>query len=65
LTGKKYKTVYKIPKDGGATFTVVHYAGAVLYDCKGFLDKNRDTLPNAVMYIMKSELWTGVIHLFY
>jgi myosin-3/myosin XVI len=50
-----YTTVYKEPRDGGATFTIVHYAGAVSYDLMGTLNKNRDTLPNAILYTMKSK----------
>ncbi|XP_069104631.1 unconventional myosin-XVI-like [Argopecten irradians] len=53
--GKKFRDVYKTPKDMGVVFTVVHYAGAVSYDLQGFLDKNRDTLPNAVTYILKTS----------
>ncbi|XP_060082703.1 unconventional myosin-XVI-like [Ylistrum balloti] len=53
--GKKFQDVYKTPKDMGVVFTVVHYAGAVSYDLMGFLDKNRDTLPNAVTYILKTS----------
>lgn len=54
--GEKYPEVYKIPKDKGPSFTVVHYAGVVKYDLIGVLEKNRDTLPNAVLCTMKSKL---------
>ncbi|KAK3096266.1 hypothetical protein FSP39_025127 [Pinctada imbricata] len=53
--GQKYPGVYKAPKDGGKTFTILHYAGAVKYYLDGVLEKNKDTLPNAVMYTMKTS----------
>ncbi|CAC5360780.1 unnamed protein product [Mytilus coruscus] len=53
--GKKFSHVYKSPKDGGSTFTIVHFAGAVSYNLLGTLDKNRDTLPNSIMYTMKTS----------
>ncbi|KAK3583683.1 hypothetical protein CHS0354_021430 [Potamilus streckersoni] len=55
IPGKKYPTLYKTPRDEGPTFTVVHYAGSVTYELVGFLDKNRDTLPNAVLCTMKAS----------
>nr|XP_022343398.1 unconventional myosin-XVI-like isoform X4 [Crassostrea virginica] len=53
--GAKYSEVYKVPRDNGPSFTVVHYAGVVKYDLIGVLEKNRDTLPNAVLCTMKTS----------
>eukprot|EP00043_Microstomoeca_roanoka_P014896 m.148547 g.148547 ORF g.148547 m.148547 type:complete len:961 (-) comp16135_c0_seq1:237-3119(-) len=36
---------YEKPRGNEPVFTIHHYAGAVLYQAKGFIDKNRDTLP--------------------
>ncbi|KAL3848329.1 hypothetical protein ACJMK2_019197 [Sinanodonta woodiana] len=55
IPGKKYPNLYKTPRDEGTMFTVVHYAGSVTYELVGFLDKNRDTLPNAVLCTMKAS----------
>uniref|UniRef100_A0ABM0M8X5 Unconventional myosin-XVI-like n=1 Tax=Saccoglossus kowalevskii TaxID=10224 RepID=A0ABM0M8X5_SACKO len=53
--GKSSKKVYMAPKDGGVTFSIMHYAGKVSYDLKGVLDKNRDTLPNSIQFTMKTS----------
>ena len=34
---------------------MVHFAGSVTYDVIGVLEKNRDTLPNGILYNMKSK----------
>eukprot|EP00057_Strongylocentrotus_purpuratus_P016460 XP_011670934.1 PREDICTED: myosin-IIIb [Strongylocentrotus purpuratus] len=37
------------------TFSIDHYAGRVSYNATGFLDKNRDTLPNGVTTILQNS----------
>ncbi|CEO99091.1 hypothetical protein PBRA_007205 [Plasmodiophora brassicae] len=41
----------------GQQFTIIHYAGKVVYDVAGFLEKNRDTLtPDAMALLNGSSL---------
>ena len=61
LLGKMSPKVYLIPKDGGLTFSVMHYAGKVSYNMEGVLDKNRDTLPTSILFTMKGE-WKYVLN---
>uniref|UniRef100_A0A671SNI0 Unconventional myosin-XVI-like n=1 Tax=Sinocyclocheilus anshuiensis TaxID=1608454 RepID=A0A671SNI0_9TELE len=39
------------PKDQGPSFTVTHYAGKVTYDLTGSLDKNKDVLPQNILFV--------------
>lgn len=39
------KNVVKPARFGGSGFTVSHYASQVTYETQGFIEKNRDTLP--------------------
>uniref|UniRef100_A0A671NJS0 Unconventional myosin-XVI-like n=1 Tax=Sinocyclocheilus anshuiensis TaxID=1608454 RepID=A0A671NJS0_9TELE len=43
------------PKDQGPSFTVTHYAGKVAYDLTGSLDKNKDVLPQNILFVMKTS----------
>lgn len=45
---------YKKPRFGKSTFTVCHYAIDVTYESDGFIDKNRDTIPDENMEVLKS-----------
>lgn len=50
-----YPDVYIAPKNVGASFQICHYAGQVLYNVDGFLEKNRDFLPNNLFYVARSD----------
>ena len=45
---------YICPKDRGPTFTILHYAGPVMYETTGFLEKNRDTLHTEVLSLLRN-----------
>ncbi|KKY29241.1 hypothetical protein UCRPC4_g00031 [Phaeomoniella chlamydospora] len=44
---------YKKPRFGRSAFTVCHYAIDVTYESDGFIDKNRDTVPDEQMELLK------------
>ncbi|KAM3861733.1 LOW QUALITY PROTEIN: unconventional myosin-XVI [Diretmus argenteus] len=43
------------PKDQGPAFTVSHYAGQISYDLTGSLTRNKDSLPQNLLFAMKSS----------
>ncbi|XP_018413451.1 PREDICTED: myosin-IIIa, partial [Nanorana parkeri] len=43
------------PKRIDLTFGIHHYAGKVLYNASGFLEKNRDTLPADIVLLLRSS----------
>ncbi|XP_013908126.1 PREDICTED: myosin-IIIa [Thamnophis sirtalis] len=43
------------PKRIDLTFGIYHYAGQVLYNVNGFLAKNRDTLPDDIILLLRSS----------
>jgi myosin-5 len=46
---------YKKPRFGKSSFTVCHYAIDVTYESDGFIDKNRDTVPDEHMAVMRAS----------
>lgn len=44
---------YKKPRFGKSSFTVCHYAVDVTYESEGFIEKNRDTVPDEQMAILR------------
>lgn len=48
------KPVYKKPRFGNSAFTIAHYALDVTYEVEGFLEKNRDTVPDEHMVLLAS-----------
>ena len=49
-----YKNVYKKPRFGNSAFTIAHYALDVTYEVEGFLEKNRDTVPDEHLSLLAS-----------
>ncbi|NXX88249.1 MYO3B protein, partial [Centropus bengalensis] len=43
------------PKGVELSFGIQHYAGKVLYDASGFLEKNRDTLPADIVVVLRTS----------
>ncbi|KAL9079741.1 MAG: hypothetical protein Q9157_001414 [Trypethelium eluteriae] len=52
-SGDKHK-FYKKPRFGKSAFTVCHYAIDVTYESDGFIEKNRDTVPDEHMENLKA-----------
>lgn len=46
------KDVFKKPRFGNSAFTIAHYALDVTYEVEGFLEKNRDTVPDEHMALL-------------
>lgn len=46
--------VFKKPRFGNSAFTIAHYALDVTYEVEGFLEKNRDTVPDEHMTLLMS-----------
>uniref|UniRef100_A0A3B4ZNX4 non-specific serine/threonine protein kinase n=1 Tax=Stegastes partitus TaxID=144197 RepID=A0A3B4ZNX4_9TELE len=44
-----------IPKRVELCFGIQHYAGKVMYDVNGFLEKNRDTLPADIVVVLRTS----------
>lgn len=42
----EHKDVFKKPRFNQNAFTIAHYAHDVTYDAEGFIEKNRDTVPD-------------------
>lgn len=46
---------YQKPRFGKSAFTVCHYAVDVTYDSEGFIEKNRDTVPDEHMEVLQQS----------
>lgn len=46
---------FKKPRFGKSAFTVCHYAVDVTYESDGFIEKNRDTVPDEHMEVLKAS----------
>lgn len=55
LAKPEHKAVFKKPRFGNSAFTIAHYALDVTYEVDGFLEKNRDTVPDEHMSLLASS----------
>ena len=55
LVKPENKNVFKKPRFGNSAFTIAHYALDVTYEVEGFLEKNRDTVPDEHMNLLASS----------
>ncbi|ORY72028.1 putative myosin MYO2 [Pseudomassariella vexata] len=46
---------FKKPRFGKSAFTVCHYAIDVTYESEGFIEKNRDTVPDEHMEVLRAS----------
>ncbi|KAG6020339.1 hypothetical protein E4U19_005113 [Claviceps sp. Clav32 group G5] len=51
----KQHTFFKQPRFGKTAFTVCHYAIDVTYESEGFIEKNRDTVPDEHMTVLRAS----------
>ncbi|KAL1930542.1 hypothetical protein VTP01DRAFT_10704 [Rhizomucor pusillus] len=49
-----YKDYFKKPRFSNSAFTVVHYAHEVQYEAEGFIDKNKDTVPDEHLTLLQN-----------
>ncbi|XP_021570858.1 unconventional myosin-XVI [Carlito syrichta] len=73
LESSNTNAVYSPVKDGngnvalkgqGTTFTIMHYAGRVTYDIVGAIEKNKDSLSQNLLFVMKTSENVVINHLF-
>jgi myosin-5 len=49
------KDVFKKPRFNQNAFTIAHYAHDVTYDVEGFIEKNRDTVPDEHLALLQNS----------
>lgn len=54
LAKPETKAVFKKPRFGQTAFTIAHYALDVTYEVEGFIEKNRDTVPDEHLALLAS-----------
>ncbi|XP_037530718.1 unconventional myosin-Vb [Nematolebias whitei] len=63
LTSKPHAH-FKKPRMSNSAFIILHFADTVQYECSGFLDKNRDTVFEELINILKASQSELVAELF-
>uniref|UniRef100_A0A8C6RHG4 Myosin XVI n=1 Tax=Nannospalax galili TaxID=1026970 RepID=A0A8C6RHG4_NANGA len=73
LESSNTNAVYSPMKDGngnvalkgqGPAFTVMHYAGRVMYEIGGAIERNKDALSQNLLFVMKTSENVVINHLF-
>uniref|UniRef100_A0A8C2UY31 Myosin XVI n=1 Tax=Chinchilla lanigera TaxID=34839 RepID=A0A8C2UY31_CHILA len=73
LESSNTNAVYPPARDGngnvalrgaGSAFTVMHYAGRVMYEIAGAIEKNKDSLSQNLLFVMKTSENVVINHLF-
>lgn len=60
----KASSRYIRPRGNDISFVINHYAGKVVYDARGFLEKNRDNLSSNLVECMKASTLDLIAELF-
>ena len=55
LAKPEHKEVFKKPRFNQNAFTIAHYAHDVTYDVDGFIEKNRDTVPDEQLALLQNS----------
>ena len=55
LAKPEHKDVFKKPRFNQNAFTIAHYAHDVTYDVDGFIEKNRDTVPDEQLALLQNS----------
>ncbi|KAG0174050.1 Myosin type-2 heavy chain 1 [Apophysomyces sp. BC1034] len=58
-----YQEYFKKPRFSNNAFTVCHYAHDVQYEADGFLDKNKDTVPEEHLALLQSAESTFLVEM--
>lgn len=64
-THSKHRNYLKPKSDLNESFGVNHFAGLVVYDARGFLEKNRDTFSGDLLQLVEISSNKFLKHLFY
>lgn len=55
LAKPEHKEIFKKPRFNQNAFTIAHYAHDVTYDVDGFIEKNRDTVPDEHLALLQES----------
>ncbi len=61
----KSSSRYIRPRGNDISFVINHYAGKVVYEARGFLEKNRDNLSSNIVECMKKSKVHRIAELFW